>query len=126
MITIQRTVDVSDSHKLTIDIPPEIPAGKICLTYSAVPASPAETERTALKAIPADQIKTLLRDDDTVPRRYSNRAQDLREARLSIAFQYGRPHENQSYAKYAGCLKDSGVFTGDSIAIQEEMRREWV
>lgn len=31
----------------------------------------------------------------------------------------------KSFADLFGCLKDSGVFEGDSVEIQREMRDEW-
>jgi hypothetical protein len=39
-MTIAQTVEIPASHKLTIDVPPEIPAGKVILTFTPVTALP--------------------------------------------------------------------------------------
>jgi hypothetical protein len=33
-MTITQTVEIPASHRLTIDVPPEIPAGKVILTFT--------------------------------------------------------------------------------------------
>ena len=33
-MTIEQTIEVPPSHRLTIDVPPEVPAGRIILTYT--------------------------------------------------------------------------------------------
>jgi hypothetical protein len=120
ILTIQHTIDIPADRRVVFDLPREVPDGKITLTLSV-----ETVEETPLKIIPPEQIKTLLRDDDSVYGRYSNRPQDIRETRIAIAFRAGKSHDDQSYAKYAGCLKDSGIFSGDSVSIQKEMRRDW-
>jgi hypothetical protein len=122
---IEQTIEIRDDRRLVLKLPEETPVGRAKAAVTLVFESMEQSEITALKVIQAEQIKTLLRNDDPAFRRYTNRAQDLREARIAIAFRYGKPHDDQSYAKHAGCLKDSGVFAGDSASIQEEMRREW-
>jgi hypothetical protein len=39
-MTIQQTVEIPASHRLTIDVPPEVPAGAAVVTFTA-----AEPER---------------------------------------------------------------------------------
>jgi hypothetical protein len=39
-MTIAQTVEIPASHKLTIEVPPEIPAGKVILTFTPVTALP--------------------------------------------------------------------------------------
>ena len=52
-MTITQTVDIPDSHRLTIDVPPEVPAGKTVLAFT--PASgerlPGGSPRTVEEAL---------------------------------------------------------------------------
>jgi hypothetical protein len=50
---------------------------------------------------------------------------DSREARINLSWNYKRkPEHPEDYScrKYAGCLKGSGIFKGDAVAIQRSMR----
>jgi hypothetical protein len=49
----------------------------------------------------------------------------MREAQMMISRNSGKSHKDKSFAKYAGCLKNSSLFRGDSVTIQKEMRSEW-
>jgi hypothetical protein len=48
MIAIQQTVEIPASRRLIIDVPPEVPAGPVMLTFTPVANSfvPAEAEKT--------------------------------------------------------------------------------
>jgi hypothetical protein len=56
-MTIEQTVEIPASHRLTIEIPPEVPAGRTILSFTSVPEVPAaargqsknETFRDALR-----------------------------------------------------------------------------
>ena len=37
---ITQTIDIPASHRLTIDVPNEVPAGRTVLTFTPVPAAP--------------------------------------------------------------------------------------
>jgi hypothetical protein len=39
-MTIEQTVEIPPSHRLTIDVPREVPAGQVILTFT-----PSETEK---------------------------------------------------------------------------------
>ena len=41
-MTITQTVDIPDSHRLTIDVPPEIPTGRAILAFTLSPDRGAE------------------------------------------------------------------------------------
>jgi hypothetical protein len=41
-MTIEQTVDISANRRLTIDVPPEIPSGRVVLAFT--PASPEQAE----------------------------------------------------------------------------------
>ena len=52
-MTITQTVDIPDSHRLTIDVPKEIPAGRTVLTFT-----PAGTHN--LKPMEIEDVRRLL------------------------------------------------------------------
>jgi hypothetical protein len=37
-MTIEQTVEIPENHRLTIDVPREIPAGRAVLTFTSTPA----------------------------------------------------------------------------------------
>jgi hypothetical protein len=87
---------------------------------------PVQAEHAGLKTITAEQLKTLVGDGlKKVPQTGYRQPLDLREARMEIAWASEKPHAGKSFAKYAGCLKGSPLFEGDSVAIQRAMRNEW-
>ncbi|GHV11271.1 hypothetical protein FACS189491_02200 [Spirochaetia bacterium] len=44
MITLQQTVDIPADHRLTIEVPREVPAGKAILTFTPADASSSVPE----------------------------------------------------------------------------------
>ena len=42
-MSVTQTVEVPDSHRLTIDVPSEIPAGPVILTFTPKRAAPKES-----------------------------------------------------------------------------------
>jgi hypothetical protein len=38
-MTVTQTVEIPDSHRLTIDVPREVPAGQVILTFTPKPAA---------------------------------------------------------------------------------------
>jgi hypothetical protein len=51
-MTIQQTVDIPAGHRLTIDVPREIPTGPVVLTFTPKAAESAEPEEPAQSATP--------------------------------------------------------------------------
>jgi hypothetical protein len=45
-MTIQQIIDIPDSHRLTIDVPREIPAGRAVLTFTPKGAEEAEIDQS--------------------------------------------------------------------------------
>jgi hypothetical protein len=43
-MTIQQTVEIPASHRLTIDVPLEVPEGTAVLTFAPLPGKPERTE----------------------------------------------------------------------------------
>jgi hypothetical protein len=128
-MVIEQTVEIPADHRIILEIPPEVPAGKTILTFSPAPAAfaaPLPEENTDLKMITAEQLKTLAGETlKKIPTREYRQPSDLREARMEIAWAAGKSHAGKSFVKYAGCLKDSPVFEGDSVMIQRNIRSEW-
>jgi hypothetical protein len=54
-MTIQQTVEIPASHRLTIEVPQEVSAGKATITYSPEPAS-GQTVPTGRRKIPDDLL----------------------------------------------------------------------
>ena len=44
-MTITQTVDIPDSHRLVIDVPPEVPAGKVILSFTPASAIPDSNQK---------------------------------------------------------------------------------
>ena len=126
-MTIQQTIDIPANRKIHLDLtlPEGAPFGKTELVLEFKPAAAVKNAR-GMEMISAEQLKTLLLGGRGIAAQGEyNAPLDLRETQQAIAWKSGKKIAAQSFAKYAGCLKDSGVFEGDSVAIQREMRREW-
>ncbi|MDR3172252.1 MAG: hypothetical protein LBU17_11640 [Treponema sp.] len=123
-MTIQQTIEIPADRRVYFDLPRDIPIGeaKVEFTITLVPA--LKKEEPKLGMITSEQLKTLIGDKaPSLPK--GCEVSDRREAFINLAWQRGKPHKEHSLFKYAGCLKDSGIFDGDSMDIQREMRREW-
>jgi hypothetical protein len=126
-MTVEQIVEIPADRRLVLNVPPEIPAGRVILTFSpAAPLAEGPGEDTGLNIITVEQLKALVGDGlEKLSRTGYRQPLDLREAQMEIAWASGKPHDGKSFSKYAGCLKNSPLFAGDSVAIQREMRNEW-
>ena len=103
---IAQTVEIPANHQLTIEVPREVPAGPVVLTFT-----PKEAEKT-----------------QWVPEPPLPRVHTLEEAIAQAEAQAARRKADPSIPLFngmGGCLKDSKTFDGDPVAIQREMRDEW-
>ncbi|MHC6201884.1 hypothetical protein ACYULU_01665 [Breznakiellaceae bacterium SP9] len=50
-MTIEQTVDIPASRRLTIDVPSDIPVGPVILTFTPKPAAPAEKTAPSLRSL---------------------------------------------------------------------------
>jgi hypothetical protein len=126
-MTIEQTIEIPVDRRVRLDfeVPETTPTGhaKVQITITAAPKK-EEPVLAGLGMLTTDQLKTLINAD--VPDRPGNwEVMERREALQALAWQYGKPRKEHSLFKYAGCLKDSGIFDGDAMDIQREMRREW-
>jgi hypothetical protein len=115
-MTLQQTVTIPADRRLYLDLPETAPTGhaEVLITITLSP-SPAHGE-PKLGMLTTEQLKTLMSADvPDMPR--SIEVLERREALQSLAWQYGKSRKEHSLFKYAGCLKDSGVFDGDAMIV---------
>jgi hypothetical protein len=60
-MTVERTVDIPASHWLAIEVPPEVPAGKVVLAFTPVPADPFAAAKAKSKAA-REKLRELCKD----------------------------------------------------------------
>ena len=102
---IEQTVEIPADHRLTLDLPDEIPAGTANIELAIHPV--ADASRSGLASYLA-----------------SNSPRTIGEALAEAERKAAVPNR----APFSGCfgnLKDSATFTGDPVAIQRAMRAEW-
>jgi len=64
-MSVTQTVEIPASHRLTIDVPPEVPAGSVILTFtpaSAVKERMSEEQEMELFRIHADELNAEAED----------------------------------------------------------------
>jgi hypothetical protein len=136
VMTVEQTVEIGADRRISLDltVPETVPGGKTQVVVLFIPQTAAtgtgksEGEPQAgfgLGTVPAEQLKKLLADSAQPSDKSYNVPLDLREAQIAISFNSGKSHKDKSFIKHAGCLKNSHLFQGDSVAIQKEMRSEW-
>jgi hypothetical protein len=59
-MTITQTVDITDSRRITLDVPPQIPAGKTCLVIQFPLQEDLQTD-SAIKQKPKERNDALRR-----------------------------------------------------------------
>jgi hypothetical protein len=94
-MSVTQTVDIPVNHRLTIDVPREIPAGKTILTFTPVPAQKVNNSiypRTAAEA-------------------------------LQMAAECAADPNRKPISRHFG--KHKGIFGGDGAAYQRTIRDEW-
>ncbi|MDR3311574.1 MAG: hypothetical protein LBS64_00360, partial [Spirochaetaceae bacterium] len=126
-MTLQQTIDIPADRRVHFDwtLPETTPLGMrkrrspSPLLWALKKVEPAPA---GLGMLTSEQLKTLVSAE--VPDLHRGiDVLERREALHSLAWQYGKPRTEHSLFRYAGCLKDSGVFDGDAMDIQKDMRR---
>ncbi|GHV07733.1 hypothetical protein AGMMS50229_15020 [Campylobacterota bacterium] len=120
-MTIQKTVEIPASRRLTIEVPREVPLGRVVLTFTPKPAKSVKTKSTKTKSTKPE--KPHWTPEPPLPRVHT-----LEEAIAQAEAQAARRLADPSIPLFNGmwgCLKDSKAFEGDPVAIQREMRDEW-
>ena len=97
-MTIEQTVDIPADHRVVLEVPREIPAGRVTIAFIAedavVPAVIPEEEQ---------RVRTMLK-------------------------QYYHAAENAAadHGPLSGCIgSHPGFFGGDGVAYQRKIRNEW-
>jgi hypothetical protein len=124
-MTMQQTIEIPADRRVYFDLPKTTPTGhaEVQITITLSPAPKKREPVMGLEMFTPEQLKTLISDNvPALPE--SCEVNDRREAFLALAWQRGKPHKEHSLFQYAGCLKDSGIFDGDSMDIQREIRRD--
>jgi hypothetical protein len=98
-MTVTQTVDIPASHKLTIDVPSEIPTGLVDITFTP----------------------SINRKPGTAPLSGGN-ARTIEEA-LQMAAEKAADPNRKPISRLFG--KHKGIFGGDGVAYQRAIRDEW-
>jgi hypothetical protein len=106
-MTIQQMVEIPDSHRLTIEIPWEIPAGRTILTFTPAP--------TAEKGLPVVEESSL--SIEALKRKAAQKAAE----RLAYIEATGK----DPLVELRDSMKRSPFAGIDGVEYQREMRDEW-
>ena len=98
-MTITQTVDIPASHRLTIDVPREVPEGPVVLTFT-----PASDQRSISGQLPGGSPRT------------TAEAIEMEEARAA------NPNR-KPLSQYWRTLSPEAF--GDAVAYQRSLRDEW-
>jgi len=103
-MSITQTVEIPVDHRLTIDVPREVPAGKVILTFT-----PARTYSEPLASFPRTLIKN--KDPATI------------EEALQMAEEKAADPNRKPISRFFGILSPNTY--GDGVAYQRAIRDEW-
>ena len=98
-MTIEQTVEIPASHRLTIDVPPEVPTGPVILTFTT-----AQGQRFDTASLPGGSPGTI-------------------EEALQMAEEKASDPNRKPISRLFGTCK--GIFGGDGVAYQRAIRDEW-
>jgi hypothetical protein len=110
-MTIEQTVEIPVDHRLTLEIPFEIPAGRTILALTLIPVS-AMAAKSTISAQFAD-LKTYLAD---------NSPRTTEEALQQAAERLADPNR-KPISRHFGTHK--GILGGEGVAYQRKIRDEW-
>ena len=103
-MNITQTVEVPASHRLTIDVPREIPAGKAVLTFTPASVQGSKDQRYDTAPLPGGSYNTV-------------------EEALQAAMKKAADPNRKPISRLFG--KHKGIFGGDGVVYQRAIRDEW-
>jgi hypothetical protein len=103
-MTIEQTVEIPASHRLTIDVPSEVPMGRAILTFTPASAQSSKDQRHDAAPLPGGSYNT------------------IEEALQAAAEKTANPNRKPISRLFGKC---KGIFGGDGVAYQRAIRDEW-
>jgi hypothetical protein len=125
-MSVTQTVEIPARHRLTIDVPREVPTGPVILTFTpAASQKPAETAAEAAPTYAAADEDRLVEEmfasilSGPLP---GGNARTIEEA-LRMAEEKRTDPNRKPISRLFGTHK--GFFGGDGVAYQRAIRDEW-
>jgi len=103
-MSITQTVEVPADHRLTIDVPREIPMGRAVLTFTLTSVQSSKDQRYDNAPLPGGSYNT------------------VEEALQAAAEKAADPNRKPISRLFGKC---KGIFSGDGVAYQRAIRDEW-
>jgi hypothetical protein len=98
-MTVTQTVDIPESHRLVIDVPREVPAGRSVISFNSAPYI-----NTDIVSLPGRTARTV-------------------EEALQMAAERAADPNRKPISRYFGILSRNTF--GDGVAYQRKIRDEW-
>jgi len=103
-MSVTQTVEIPASHRLTIEVPREVPEGKAILTFTPASAKKSPDQRPVPSPLPGGNARTI-------------------EEAMQIAAEKAADPNRKPLSRLFGTCK--GIFGGDGVAYQRAIRDEW-
>jgi hypothetical protein len=103
-MSVTQTVEISANHRLTIDVPREIPVGPVILTFTPAAARRSTDRRSDTAPLPDDNARTV-------------------EEALQMAKEKAADPNRKPISRFFGILSPNTY--GDGVAYQRAIRDEW-
>jgi hypothetical protein len=103
-MTVEQTVEIPDSHRLTIEVPREVPVGRTIIAFTPASVKKSKDKRYDSAPLPGGSYNTV-------------------EEALQAAVEKAADPNRKSISRFFG--KHKGIFGGDGVAYQRAIRDEW-
>jgi len=103
-MNVTQTVEIPASRRLTIDVPREIPVGKVVLTFTPASVQKSENHQYDTAPLPGGSYNTV-------------------EEAMQAAAEKAADPNRKPISRLFG--KHKGIFGGDGVAYQRAIRDEW-